>query len=259
MALNEEQKQRYLRHLMLEDVGVEGQEKLQAAKVLVIGAGGLGSPVLLYLTAAGIGNIGVLDFDKVDISNLQRQVIHRTADIDVPKVESAKAKMNALNPEVKVDTYQVKLDSKNALELFSKYDFIIDATDNFAGKFLINDAAFLAKKPLSHAGVLKYRGQAMTILPGESACFACAFDAPPPVELNSYFKAGLFGVVPGLLGCVQASEAIKYFLGVGDLLLNTLLTADLKTMEFRRVEVKKDSECRVCGKHGIKELKDYPA
>ncbi|PAF51418.1 hypothetical protein BKH43_01910 [Helicobacter sp. 13S00401-1] len=257
MGLNAEQKERYLRHLMLEDVGEAGQEKLSQAKVLVIGAGGLGSPVLLYLAAAGIGNIGVLDFDKVDISNLQRQVIHRTQDINVPKVESAKAKMNALNPEVKVDTYQMKLDSKNALELFSKYDFIIDATDNFAGKFLINDASFLAKKPLSHAGVLKYRGQAMTILPGESACFACAFDAPPPVELNSYFKAGLFGVCPGILGCIQASEAIKYFLGIGDLLLNTLLTADLKSMEFRRVAVKKDPNCRVCGKEGLKELKDY--
>lgn len=259
MELNEELKERYLRHLMLEDVGENGQKKLFQARVLVIGAGGLGSPVCLYLSASGIGNIGVLDFDTIELSNLQRQVIHSTKEIGQAKINSAKSKMQAINPYCKIDTYFEKFTHKNALDIISNYDFVIDATDNFAGKFLINDACVLANKPLSHAGVLKYRGQAMTILPNKSACFACAFEAPPPVELNSFFKAGLFGVVPGILGCIQASEAIKYFLGVGELLTNKLLNIDIKDMNFRKISIKKDSNCRVCGSCGIKELKEYPS
>ncbi|WP_120951113.1 HesA/MoeB/ThiF family protein [Helicobacter sp. L8] len=255
--LDDAQRERYERHLMLEDVGEAGQEKLLSASVLVIGAGGLGSPNLMYLAGAGVGRIGVLDFDIIELSNLQRQIIHTTDEINASKVKSAQRKMLALNPEVRVDTYFTKLDASNALEIIKDYSFIIDATDNFASKFLINDACVLENKPYSHAGVLKHRGQTMTILPKKSACFACVFDTPPDPALNSVFKAGLFGVLPGLLGCIQAAEAIKYFLGF-PLLTDTLLGVDTKGMVFRRVGVKKNPQCRVCGDQGITRLSDYP-
>lgn len=251
------QKERYLRHIMLEDVGWEGQQKLSNAKVLIIGAGGLGSPVCLYLAAAGIGNIGILDNDIVEISNLQRQVIHSTKELNKSKTRSAQTKMNFINPNIKVDTYFEKLTAKNAIEIFSKYDFIVDATDNFASKYLINDAAVIANKPFSHAGVLRYRGQTMTIIPQKSACFACAFSEPPRKDTKSVFVAGLFGVVPGIIGCIQASEVIKYFLDLGELLENTLLTMDVKSMSFRKVKLQKDSNCKSCGKHRKIELSDY--
>ncbi|WP_121021026.1 HesA/MoeB/ThiF family protein [Helicobacter vulpis] len=255
--LDDAQRERYERHLMLEDVGEQGQEKLLNASVLVIGAGGLGSPNLMYLAAAGIGRIGVLDFDIIELSNLQRQVIHTTDEINASKVKSAQRKMLALNPDVQVETHFTKLDARNALDLIKDYAFIIDATDNFASKFLINDACVLGDKPYSHAGVLKYRGQTMTVLPKKSACFACVFDTPPDPTLNPIFKAGLFGVVPGLLGCIQAAEAIKYFLGF-PLLTDALLGVDTKGMVFRRVGVKKNPKCRVCGEQGIVRLTDYP-
>ncbi|WP_104714220.1 HesA/MoeB/ThiF family protein [Helicobacter cetorum] len=255
--LNQTQKERYLRHIMLEDVGEEGQLKLLKSSVLVIGAGGLGSPILMYLCAAGIGKIGIVDFDKVDLSNLQRQVIHSEDFLNQPKVLSAKKRLNALNTDVKIETFEECFNATNALSLIEPYDFIIDATDNFSAKFLINDACVLANKPYSHAGVLKYRGQSLTILPTKSACLACAFDKPPKKELNPIFKAGLFGVLPGILGCIQASEAIKYFLGFDSLLTNTLLSVDTKTMDFRKIQVFKNPECRVCGTHKITHLQDY--
>ncbi|WP_104757817.1 HesA/MoeB/ThiF family protein [Helicobacter salomonis] len=255
--LNDAQRERYERHLMLEDVGEEGQEKLLNASVLVIGAGGLGSPNVMYLAAAGIGRIGVLDFDVIELSNLQRQIIHTTEEINSAKVRSAEHKMLALNPDVQVETHFTRLNASNALEIIRDYHFIIDATDNFASKFLINDACVLSHKPYSHAGVLKYRGQTMTILPKKSACFACVFDTPPDPKLNPTFKAGLFGVLPGLLGCIQAAETIKYFLGF-PLLTDVLLGVDTKGMTFRRVNVKRNPKCRVCGEHGIKNLEDYP-
>ncbi|PAF48416.1 adenylyltransferase [Helicobacter sp. 12S02634-8] len=258
MTLTQDQKERYLRHIMLEDVGEYGQIKLLNSSVLIIGAGGLGSPNVLYLGAAGIGRIGIIDFDLVEISNLQRQVIHTTQEISTPKVQSAKNTIAALNPDVKVETYFEKFSAANALKIISQYDFIIDATDNFAGKFLINDACILANKPYSHAGVLKYQGQTMTILPHQTSCFACAFDTPPPTELNPIFRAGLFGVIPGLIGCIQAAETIKFLLGIGDLLTNKLLSIDAKTMQFRKINVSKNPHCRVCGLNGIQELKDYP-
>ncbi|PAF49917.1 adenylyltransferase [Helicobacter sp. 12S02232-10] len=258
MTLTQNQKERYLRHIMLEDVDEKGQIKLLNSSVLIIGAGGLGSPNAMYLAAAGIGKIGILDFDIVEISNLQRQIIHTTEEIGFPKTRSAKITMNAINPDIKIETYFEKFTSANALKIINDYDFIIDATDNFAGKFLINDACVLANKPYSHAGVLKYRGQTMTVLPHQSACFACAFDTPPPVELNPIFRAGLFGVLPGLIGCIQAAEAIKYLLGIGDLLTNKLLSVDTKTMDFRKIDVSKNPQCRICGENGIKELRDYP-
>ncbi len=257
IMLTQDQRERYQRHLMLEDVKEEGQEKLMQASVLVIGAGGLGSPNTMYLAAAGVGRIGVLDFDIIELSNLQRQIIHTTAEINNSKVKSAQRKMLALNPDIQVETYFNKFNASNALEIIQSYDFVVDATDNFASKFLINDACVLANKPYSHAGVLKYRGQTMTILPKKSACFACVFENPPDVELNSYFKAGLFGVLPGLIGCIQAAEAIKYFLGF-PLLLDTLLSVDTKGMDFRKIHIKRNPQCRVCGEKGIQTLQDYP-
>lgn len=257
MELTQEQKERYLRHIMLEDVGEEGQKKLLNSSVLIIGAGGLGSPNAMYLAAAGIGRIGILDFDIVELSNLQRQVIHTTKSLSISKVSSAKSVMNDINPEVKVQTYFEKFTSKNALALIKDYDFIIDATDNFAGKFLINDACIIGKKPYSHAGILKFRAQSMSVLPYESACFRCVFDSSPSNDLNPIFKAGLFGVLPGIMGCIQAAEAIKYILRIGDLLSNKLLSIDTKSMEFRKINVSRRVDCPTCGKDGIKTLKDY--
>lgn len=255
--LNDEDKFRYTRHLMLDEVGEVGQEKLMNSSVLIIGVGGLGSPNAFYLSAAGIGRIGLVDFDKVDLSNLQRQILHNMDNLDNLKVDSAVYKLKKINDKTKFDTHIEKISKDNILNLIAPYDFIIDATDNFAAKFLINDACILGNKPLSHAGIYKFCGQSMTILPKKSACFACAFDAPPPKELNSFFKAGLFGVVPGVLGCIQASESIKYFLNTGDMLTNKLLSVDLKNMNFRKIDIKKNPNCRICGKNGIKSLIDY--
>ncbi len=255
--LNESDRFRYTRHLMLEEVGEIGQEKLMNASVLIIGAGGLGSPNALYLTAAGIGRIGIVDFDKVDLSNLQRQILHNMDNLDEFKVDSALPKLQKINDRTTFDIFYQKINKDNMLDLIAPYDFIIDATDNFSAKFLINDACILGNKPLSHAGIYKFCGQTMTILPHKSACFACAFEAPPPNELNEYFKAGLFGVVPGVLGCIQASEAIKYILNIGEMLTNTLLSIDLKSMNFRKIDIKRNKKCRICGKEGITTLKEY--
>lgn len=255
--LNELDKFRYTRHLMLKEVGEAGQEKLMSAKILIVGAGGLGSPNAFYLTAAGIGTIGIIDFDVVDLSNLQRQILHNMDNLDDFKVDSALEKLQKINDKTKFEIKKEKISSQNILEFIAPYDFIIDATDNFAAKFLLNDACILGNKPLSHAGIYEFSGNAMTILPHKSACLACAFEAPPPSELNSFFKAGLFGVVPGVLGCIQASEAIKYILGVGDLLENYLLSVDLKMMNIKKVRIKKNPNCRICGKNGIKKLSDY--
>ncbi|GAA8647203.1 HesA/MoeB/ThiF family protein [Helicobacter pylori] len=243
-------KERYLRHIMLEDVGEEGQLKLLKSSVLVIGAGGLGSAVLMYLCAAGIGKIGIVDFDSVDMSNLQRQIIHSQDFLNHSKTSSAKARLKQLNAGIEIETFEERFKANNALPLIEPYDFIIDATDNFNAKFLINDACVLAQKPYSHAGVLKYRGQSMSVLP-HSACLACVFDKPPKKGFNP--TSGLFGV----LGCIQASECLKYFLGFETLLINTLLIADIKTMDFKKIQAPKNLDCRVCGTHKITHLQDY--
>ncbi len=257
---SDEELERYSRHIILQDVGIEGQEKIANSKVLVIGAGGLGSPVALYLAAAGVGEIGIVDGDVVDLSNLQRQVIHTTADINVPKVLSAKAKMEAINPNVKVTVYQKFLDASNILDIVKGYDFVIDGTDNFSSKFLINDACVLANVPYSHGGILRFGGQTMTVKPHESACYACVFDSPPPANaIPTCSSAGILGAVAGMLGTIQAAEALKYIVGVGEPLYNRLLTFDAKSMNFRNVNFKKNPKCRVCGEHGIKEIKDYEA
>ncbi|MGA0242277.1 MAG: HesA/MoeB/ThiF family protein [Candidatus Marinamargulisbacteria bacterium] len=238
MNLNEEQVERYSRHIILDGVGGVGQEKLLNGRVLIIGAGGLGAPVALYLAAAGVGTIGMIDADTVDISNLQRQVIHFTPDIGRLKVDSAKEKMNQINPDVHVITYPELFAKENALELLADYDFVVDGTDSFASKFLINDACVLAKKPFSHGGILRFDGQTMTHVPG-TASYRCVFKNPPPANaVPTCSQAGVFGAVAGMLGTIQAAEAIRYLTGVGDLLTNRILIFDALNMRFRTVNVK---------------------
>ncbi len=258
MALSEQQIERYSRHIILKEVGGTGQEKLLASKVLIVGAGGLGAPAALYLAAAGIGTLGIIDDDKVDLTNLQRQVIHFTPDVGVPKVESARAKIETMNPDVTVKTYSLRATAANISEIIREYDFVIDGTDNFSSKFLINDACYFEKIPFSHAGILRFFGQLITVVPDASTCYRCVFHSPPPAGVvPSCSQAGVLGVLAGVIGSLQATEAIKYILGVGDLLTDTLLTYDALTMEFRSVKLNRNSQCALCGeKPTITELKD---
>ena len=258
MGLNEEQIERYSRHIILPEVGGKGQEKLLAGKVLLVGAGGLGSPAGLYLAAAGIGTIGVIDADAVDLTNLQRQVIHFTDDLGKPKVESAAAKMQAINPDVQVKTYRERLTSDNALTILSDYDFVIDGTDNFPSKFLVADACHFAAKPYSHAGILRFDGQIMTVKPGATACYRCVFNAPPPAgAVPSCSQAGVLGVLAGVIGTLQATEAVKFLLQQGKLLTDTLLVYNALEMTFRKVTLKRNPSCPLCGGNpSITELRD---
>ena len=260
MAMTDEQIERYSRHIILKEVGAKGQKKLLNAKVLIIGAGGLGAPAAMYLAAAGVGTIGIVDADEVDLSNLQRQIIHSTADIGKPKVKSAKETMNAMNPDVEVKTYHMFVDSTNIRELVREYDFVIDGTDNFPAKFLINDACVMEKKPFSHAGIIRFKGQLMTYVPGEGPCYRCVFKNPPPKDAVPTCKqAGVIGAMGGVIGSLQAMEAVKYIVGVGKLLTGCLLTYDAVNQEFRKVKLPSDtSKCPVCGEHPtITELIDY--
>ena len=254
----EEELLRYSRHILLKDVGVEGQEKIRNGKVLVVGAGGLGAPVALYLAAAGVGTIGIVDGDVVDLSNLQRQVIHFTGDVGHPKVESARDKMLAINPNVKVNTIREFLMSDNALDIIKDYDFIVDGTDNFLVKFLINDACVMAGKPFSHGGILRLEGQTFTHLPG-TACYRCLFKSPPPANaVPTCSQAGVLGAIAGMLGTIQAAETLKYLTGVGELLTNKLLTFNAKTMDFRKINTRRQASCAICGDNPtITELIDY--
>ncbi len=254
----EEELLRYSRHILLKDVGVEGQEKIRNGKVLVVGAGGLGAPVALYLAAAGVGTIGIVDGDVVDLSNLQRQVIHFTGDVGHPKVESARDKMLAINPNVKVNTIREFLMSDNALDIIKDYDFIVDGTDNFPVKFLINDACVMAGKPFSHGGILRFEGQTFTHLPG-TACYRCLFKSPPPANaVPTCSQAGVLGAIAGMLGTIQAAETLKYLTGVGELLTDKLLTFNAKTMDFRKINTRRQASCAICGDHPtITELIDY--
>ena len=250
MAMTDEQIERYSRHIILKEVGAKGQKKLLNGSVLIIGAGGLGAPAALYLAAAGVGHIGIVDADEVDLSNLQRQVIHATADIGKAKVKSAKESMEAINPDVKVSTYRMFVDSTNVRELIREYDFIIDGTDNFPAKFLINDACVLEKKPFSHAGIIRFQGQLMTYVPGEGPCYRCVFKNPPPKDAVPTCKqAGVIGAMAGTIGTLQAMEAIKYLIGKGDLLTGKLLTYDALKTEFRKINLEKDRNCAVSGEH----------
>ena len=260
MAFTNEQLERYSRHIILKEIGAKGQKKLLNGKVLIIGAGGLGAPAALYLAAAGVGTIGIVDADVVDLSNLQRQVIHTTNDIGKRKVESARETMNAINPDVKVNTYHEFAASDNIMDLIKDYDFILDGTDNFPAKFLINDACVMAKKPLSHAGIIRFKGQLTTIIPGEGPCYRCIFKNPPPKDAVPTCKqAGVIGAMGGVIGSLQAIEAVKYLTGVGDLLVGYLLTYDALKMEFHKIKLPARGEgCAVCSDHPtITELIDY--
>ncbi len=258
MSFSEEQIERYSRHIILEDIGVKGQEKILESKVLIIGAGGLGSPAALYLAAAGVGTIGIVDNDVVDLTNLQRQVIHFTPDLGKPKVDSAKEKIEKINPDVKVRTYKELALADNILDLIKDYDFIIDGTDNFPAKFLINDACVLAKKPFSHGGILRFDGQTMTYTPGNT-CYRCVFSGPPPKNaIPSCAQAGVLGSIAGILGTIQATEVLKFITGKGDLLINRLLIFDALDMDFRTITLQKNKSCAVCGKNPtIYKLEDY--
>lgn len=259
MAFTNEQLERYSRHIILQEVGVKGQKKLLNASVLIIGAGGLGAPAALYLAAAGVGTIGIVDADEVDLSNLQRQVIHTTNDVGKAKVKSAAETMEAINPDVTVKTYRTFVDSSNIMDLIKDYDFIIDGTDNFPAKFLINDACVMAEKPFSHAGIIRFKGQLMTYVPGKGPCYRCVFKNPPPKDAVPTCKqAGVIGAMGGVIGSLQAMEAIKYIIGNGDLLTGKLLTYDALKMEFHTIKLPKDDHCAVCGDEPtITELIDY--
>lgn len=258
MNFTDEQLERYSRHIILSDVSVAGQEKILNSKVLVIGTGGLGAPVALYLAAAGVGTLGIVDGDVVDTSNLQRQVIHFTPDVGKPKVESAREKIEQINPDVKVNVYKQMVFAHNIMELIKDYDFIIDGTDNFPAKFLINDACVMAGKPFSHGGILRFDGQTMTHTPG-NACYRCAFHSPPPKDaVPTCSQAGVLGAVAGMLGTIQAAEALKYIIGKGELITNRLLTFNALNMNFRSINFKKNDNCPLCGKNPtITELVDH--
>ncbi len=254
----QEQLRRYARHFSLKECGFKGQEKILKSKVLIVGAGGLGSPVAFYLAAAGVGEIGIIDGDNVDLSNLQRQILHTTAEVGTPKIESAMAKLSALNPEITLTPHFTMLEAHNALEILSLYDVIVDGTDNFATKFLINDACVLLNKPYSHGGILRFSGQSMSIKPTESACYACIFDSPPPEgSVPNCASAGVFGAIAGMLGTIQATEVLKIITGIGQPLYNQLLSFDATTMNFRKIKLKKNPKCRVCGNEGITQLQEY--
>ena len=256
--LTDEQIERYQRHIALKEVGGKGQQKLLKGRVLIIGAGGLGAPAALYLAAAGVGTIGLADADAVELTNLQRQVIHFTPDIGKAKVDSAREKMAAVNPDVTVNTHQEWVRAANIMGIIGGYDFVIDGTDNFAAKFLINDACVLAGIPYSHAGILRFDGQTITVRPGESACYRCIFPAPPPKDaIPTCSQAGVLGVLPGVLGVIQATEAIKFLLGKGELLTGRLLIYNALQMRFNEVRIDRNPRCPICGEApSIRELRN---
>lgn len=245
--LTEEERQRYSRHILLPEIGIEGQEKIKNGRILVVGAGGLGSPVLLYLAAAGVGTIGIADGDTVDLSNLQRQVIHSTAETGIPKILSAAKRIKEINPNVTVKTYDCMLTDDNAAGIMADYDFIVDGTDNFAAKLLINDTCTALGKPFSHGAIFEFEGHTFTHTPG-TACYRCIFGAaPPPRVMPAKAKAGVLGAIAGMLGTIQAAEALKYLTGTGTLLTDSLLRFDARTMDFMKLNVKRDPKCTACG------------
>jgi len=257
--LTNDEIKRYSRHLIMPEVGVDGQRKLKAARVLCIGAGGLGSPVTLYLAAAGVGRIGIVDFDTVDFSNLQRQVLHGTPDVGRPKLQSARDRLTAINPEVQIDTFETSLTSKNALDLFRDYDVIVDGTDNFPTRYLVNDACVLLGKPNAYGSIFRFEGQASVFgFPG-GPCYRCLYPEPPPPGLvPSCAEGGVLGVLPGVIGTIQATEAIKLILGAGQPLVGRLLLYDAFNMRFRELKLRRDPACPVCGDHRtITQLIDY--
>ena len=250
---------RYSRHLILPEVGMEGQQRLKAAKVLCVGTGGLGSPLALYLAAAGIGTLGLVDFDTVDSSNLQRQIIHSTKDIGRKKIDSAQEKLNALNPALNVVKHDTMLSSANALEIFAQYDIIADGTDNFQTRYLVNDACVLLNKPNAYGSIFRFEGQASVFATEEGPCYRCLYPEPPPPGLvPSCAEGGVLGILPGIVGVIQATEVIKLILGKGEPLIGRLLLVDALSMRFRELKLRKNPECPVCGINPtVTELIDY--
>ncbi|HUY80721.1 MAG TPA: molybdopterin-synthase adenylyltransferase MoeB [Acidobacteriaceae bacterium] len=259
-ALNNNEIARYSRHLILPEVGMEGQQKLKAAKVLCVGTGGLGSPLSYYLAAAGIGTLGLVDFDVVDESNLQRQIIHSTADVGRPKIDSAADKLKALNPYLNIVKHETMLTSENALDIIKDYDIVADGTDNFPTRYLVNDACVLSgNKPNSYASIFRFEGQASVFATEDGPCYRCLYPEPPPPGLvPSCAEGGVLGILPGLLGVIQATEVIKLILGKGDSLIGRLLLVDALGMRFRELKLRKNPDCPVCGKNPtVKKLIDY--
>ena len=251
---------RYSRHLILPDVGVDGQRRLKGARVLLVGAGGLGSPAALYLAAAGVGHLGVVDFDTVDVTNLQRQVLHGTRDVGRSKLASATDRLADLNPHVEVESYATRLTSENALEIIGDYDLVVDGTDNFATRYLVNDACVILGRPNVYGSIFRFEGQASVLATTEGPCYRCLFREPPPPGLvPSCAEGGVLGVLPGLVGTIQATEAIKLILGIGDPLIGRLLLVDALGMQFRTMKIRRDPTCPACGTHEIQELIDYDA
>jgi len=254
------QVRRYSRHIIMPQVGSRGQRKLLESKVLIIGAGGLGSPIAIYLTLAGVGTIGIVDFDTVDVTNLQRQILHQNDDIGRPKVQSAKETLLAYNPDVIVNIHEEPITSINAMEIMADYDVIVNGADNFPARYLVNDAAYLSDKPLVDGSILLFDGQATVYLPGKG-CYRCLFPAPPPPgEVPSCAEAGVLGMLPGLVGTIQATETVKLILDVGKSLSGRLLLIDALDMDFRTVKIRRNPDCPLCGDNPtVTELIDYEA
>jgi adenylyltransferase/sulfurtransferase len=258
-TLSPEEIKRYSRHLIMPEVGMDGQRRLKAGSVLCIGAGGLGSPAAMYLAAAGIGRIGIVDFDVVDFSNLQRQLLHGTSDVGTSKNESAKRRINDLNPHVQVDTYETLLTSQNALDLFKDYDVILDGTDNFPTRYLVNDACVLTGKPNAYGSIFRFEGQASVFGTKDGPCYRCLYPEPPPPGLvPSCAEGGVLGVLPGIIGVIQATETLKLITGIGEPLIGRFMIYDALKMKFRELKLRKDPECPVCGTHPtVTRLIDY--
>ncbi len=259
VTLSPQEIARYSRHLIMPEVGVDGQKRLKAASVLLIGAGGLGSPLGLYLAAAGVGRIGLVDYDLVDFSNLQRQVLHGTPDVGRPKLQSAADRLRAINPEVRLDLYDARLTSANAMQILAPYDVVIDGTDNFPTRYLVNDACVLLNKPNVYGSIFRFDGQASVFWPRRGPCYRCLYpEPPPPGEVPSCAEGGVLGILPGLIGCVQATEAVKIILGRGEPLVGRLLLYDALQMSFREFKVRRNPKCPVCGdKPTVTQLIDY--
>lgn len=260
MSLSADELQRYARHLILPGVELAGQQRLKAARVLVIGAGGLGSPVALYLAAAGVGTLGLVDFDVVDVTNLQRQLLHGTRDVGRPKLDSARDRLRDVNPHVHVEAHATRLTSANALEILGDYDIVVDGTDNFATRYLVNDACVLLGKPNVYGSIFRFEGQASVFSTPDGPCYRCLFPEPPPPGLvPSCAEGGVLGVLPGMIGTIQAAEAVKLVLGIGSTLAGRLLLMDALTMSIRTVTLRRDPACPACGTRTITELIDYDA
>ena len=256
---SKEQIERYSRHIILKEVGGMGQTRLLESKVLLIGAGGLGSPIGVYLAAAGVGTLGIIDDDVVDLSNLQRQILHGTSDIGTPKTESAEASITEMNPDVKVIPYNERITSANAFKILEQYDLIVDGCDNLPTRYLLNDASVMLGKPIVHGSIFQFEGQVTVFYPGKGPCYRCLYpEPPPPGMVPSCQEAGVFGVLPGIIGTIQAVEAIKILLDIGEPLIGTLLLFNALTMDFKRLKLRQDKDCPMCGENpSVTELIDY--